>query len=73
MDHGQILSLPGLQIVLKMGISGEKYPALAVGADFCCDARIQLLRSGEAKGPVYKVVLIIDDEKIAFHGNCLQF
>ena len=61
--HGQVPALPGLEIVLKMGVLGVPDPAGAVGPDPRRDGGVQRLRPGEAQGPVHEVVLIVDDKE----------
>ena len=54
-----------------MGIPGEKHMALAVGTDLGGNFSIQLFSAGEAKRPIHKVVLIVNDEQIAVHFHDL--
>ena len=67
--HRQELPFPGLQIVLLVGVPGEDDMAGGIAPDFLRNPLIQLLRPREAQGPVYEVVLIVDDEQVLFHGG----
>ena len=60
MDNRKFFSLSGFQIVFKVGIPGKKNLSLAIFAHLCGDFAVQLFRTGEAKGAVYEVILVIN-------------
>ena len=64
-----MFALLGGEVVLSMGVQGEGHvvPGGMVLGDLLGDGAVQFLRPGEAQGAVYKIVLIVDDKKQAFH------
>ena len=64
---GKIFALTGIQIVFKMGITGEKDVTFSVCAYLFGDFGVQLFRAGETQCAVNKVVLIVNDKQIAVH------
>ncbi len=73
MHHGQELPLPGLEIILKMGVPGEPHMTGTVGADLCGNAGVELLGTGESQRPIHKIILIINDEQKAIHRSSSFF
>lgn len=69
MNYRKIFSFPGVQIVCKVGVPGEKDAAFAVGADFGGDFFVQGFRTGKAQSTIHKVILIVDNKQIPVHNN----
>ncbi|MPN20386.1 hypothetical protein SDC9_167765 [bioreactor metagenome] len=62
-DHREEPSLPGIEVIGRMGIPGKPDAARAVLPNPRGDGPIQLFRAGEAQRPVHEIFLIIDDKQ----------